>query len=366
MKNIIILFKAQLANLFPSNKDSIFRFLGVSALFVLLCMYNTVSLKSMIDIGLYKYEMSYAISLVFFFVMIMSLFKSNTMFFYSKDFEMLISLPVRKYEVLISKFLVLYLINMVITLSIILPAITLLLLKGYITLFVSISFLFVGLFVSIVPMCVASTIGVLIELIGIKFKKKNMITVLFISILFIGYFIFISDANHNDIEIRNVVDSQLFRIFPLSKLFFLNKSIVANTWIYILSTMIILTLYLWILGKRYEKICNLLKNRLQKYNHSKIRYEINTQFFALYKKEIRRFLSSSAYIINSSFSIMILGFFSVSCILFGDSILERMMSINDIGIFFSKYGALIVSSFMVMSCTTSSAMSLEGKNLWIL
>ena len=98
-------------------------------------------------------------------------------------------------------------------------------------------------------MCVASTIGVLIELIGIKFKKKNMITVLFISILFIGYFIFISDANHNDIEIRNVVDSQLFRIFPLSKLFFLNKSIVANTWIYILSTMIILTLYLWILGK---------------------------------------------------------------------------------------------------------------------
>ncbi|SFE62019.1 ABC-2 type transport system permease protein [Peptostreptococcaceae bacterium pGA-8] len=372
MKNIIILSKAQLINLFPSNKDSIhkdslfFRFLGVSALFILLCMYNMVSLKAIIDTGLYKYVMPYAVSLVFFFVMIMSLFKSNSMFFYNKDYEILMPLPVSKYEILISKFGVLYLINMVLTLSVILPAIILLLLKSYISLFVSILFLLAGLFVAIIPMCIASIMGVLIEFIGIRVKKKNFITVLFITILFIVYFIFISDTNRNDIEIKNMVESQLFRVFPLSKLFYLNKNIAANIGIYVIATVIFLILYFGILGKRYEKIYNLLNDRIQESNHSEIIYEINTPFFALYKKELRRFLSSNVYIVNSSFGVIILGFFSISCILFGDSMLEKILSINDVENLFSRYGALIVSSFLVMSCTTSAAMSLEGKNLWIL
>lgn len=372
MRNVIILFKTQLVNLFSSNKElpykgsPFFRYLGVISIFALLCIYNTVSLKSMIDMGLYRYEIAYAVSLSFFFVILMSLFKSSSMFFYNRDFEMLIALPVKKHEILISKFLLLYTLNMVIVSSIFLPAVTLLFLQSKFSLFDLILFSFMGILVPIVPMCLASIVGVLIELVSSCFKKKNIITVMFVTMLFIGYFLFISNNRNSSIEIKNVIERQLFRVFPLAKLFYLDGSMALNVTIFFLVTLAFLTFFLVILGVNYEKIHFFLNHKLQEYNESEIEYKANTQFFALYKKEIKRFLSSNVYIINSSFSTILLIFFSVASLLFGISMLEKMMSINNMDTIVSKYGAFIISAFLVMSCTTSSSMSLEGKNLWIL
>lgn len=372
MRKIFILFKNQLLNTISINHgakekhNSIFSLLGAFSILALLCLYNTFSLKSIMEMGLYPYVMAYAVALAFFFVFLMSLFKSNSMFFQNKDFEILMSLPLKKFEILISKFLILYALNITISLSVILPGIILLYLNGHLTIVDCFIFLGAGLLVPIIPMCIASSAGVLIEYISSFFKKKNMITVVLISLLFLLYFVFISNNNFNDEGIHEIIETHLFKVFPLTKLFYLDKKVLINIGKYILLSTIFFGIYIVFFGTRYEKLNRLLNFKFQKRNTQEIFYKIKSPFLALLSKELKRYSSSSIYILNSSFSTILLCYFSASSIIFGFEIIERIFSIRGLEVILSKYGSLIISSFLVMSCTTSSSLSLEGNNLWIL
>lgn len=102
MKNTVILVKNQVINLLnigngEKNKKEtlIYTSLSLFSVFMLVCLYNFFSIKSIIEIGLYKYAVSYGVSISFFFVVLATIFRSNSIFFYNKDFEMLSSFPVK-------------------------------------------------------------------------------------------------------------------------------------------------------------------------------------------------------------------------------------------------------------------------------
>ena len=140
MKNTVILVKNQVINLLnigngEKNKKEtlIYTSLSLFSVFMLVCLYNFFSIKSIIEIGLYKYAVSYGVSISFFFVVLATIFRSNSIFFYNKDFEMLSSFPVKKSEIIASKFFLLYLIDLIICESVLLPDVILLLLKQYIS-----------------------------------------------------------------------------------------------------------------------------------------------------------------------------------------------------------------------------------------
>ena len=70
--------------------------------------------------------------------------------------------------------------------------------------------------------------------------------------------------------------------------------------------------------------------------------------------------------INTSLGIMILCFVSCGCIIFGISNIENLLGISSLEPILTQYGSLFIASFLIMSCTTSSSISFEGNNLWIL
>lgn len=135
----MILVKNQVFNLINmgnggrSKKEALaYTVLSLFSVFLLVCLYNLFSIKSIIEMGLYKYTVSYGVSISFFFVVLATIFKSNSIFFYNKDFEMLSSFPVKKSEIIASKFFLLYLTDLIICESILLPGVILLVLKQYI------------------------------------------------------------------------------------------------------------------------------------------------------------------------------------------------------------------------------------------
>ena len=140
MKNIIILVKNQVINLLNIGNEErnkketlIYTSLSLFSVFLLVCLYNFFSIKSIIKMGLYKYAVSYGVSISFFFVVLATIFKSNSIFFYNKDFEMLSSFPVKKSEIIASKFFILYLIDLIICESVLLPDVMFLVFKQYIS-----------------------------------------------------------------------------------------------------------------------------------------------------------------------------------------------------------------------------------------
>lgn len=374
MKNTIILVKNQVINLLnigngEKNKKEtlIYTSLSLFSVFMLVCLYNFFSIKSITEIGLYKYAVSYGVSISFFFVVLATIFRSNSIFFYNKDFEMLSSLPVKKSEIIASKFFLLYLIDLIICESVLLPDVILLLLKQYISIELFLIFLVASIIIPIIPMCVASGLAILIEMLGSLCKRKNIVNITLSFLLFMGYFIVIlinREAKYSALE--KIIENKLIKIFPFAKLFYIGESLQIRLVIFLLISVAIFSLYFTFSMKNYDKIHLFLNRSFQGKRESNLIFKTKTPFRALFEKELRRYLGSSSYVINTSLGIMILCFVSCGCIIFGISNIENLLGISSLESILTQYGSLFIASFLIMSCTTSSSISLEGNNLWIL
>ena len=374
MKNTVILVKNQVINLLnigngEKNKKEtlIYTSLSLFSVFMLVCLYNFFSIKSITEIGLYKYAVSYGVSISFFFVVLATIFRSNSIFFYNKDFEMLSSLPVKKSEIIASKFFLLYLIDLIICESVLLPDVILLLLKQYISIELFLIFLVASIIIPIIPMCVASGLAILIEMLGSLCKRKNIVNITLSFLLFMGYFIVIlinREAKYSALE--KIIENKLIKIFPFAKLFYIGESLQIRLVIFLLISVAIFSLYFTFSMKNYDKIHLFLNRSFQGKRESNLIFKTKTPFRALFEKELRRYLGSSSYVINTSLGIMILCFVSCGCIIFGISNIENLLGISSLESILTQYGSLFIASFLIMSCTTSSSISLEGNNLWIL
>ena len=374
MKNTVILVKNQVINLLnigngEKNKKEtlIYTSLSLFSVFMLVCLYNFFSIKSIIEIGLYKYAVSYGVSISFFFVVLATIFRSNSIFFYNKDFEMLSSFPVKKSEIIASKFFLLYLIDLIICESVLLPDVILLLLKQYISIELFLIFLVASIIIPIIPMCVASGLAILIEMLGSLCKRKNIVNITLSFLLFMGYFIVIlinREAKYSALE--KIIENKLIKIFPFAKLFYIGESLQIRLVIFLLASAVIFGLYCTLTMKNYDKIYLFLNRSFQGKRDANLTIKIKTPFRALFEKELRRYLGSSSYVINTSLGIMILCFVSCGCIIFGISNIENLLGISSLEPILTQYGSLFIASFLIMSCTTSSSISLEGNNLWIL
>lgn len=374
MKNTVILVKNQVINLLnigngEKNKKEtlIYTSLSLFSVFMLVCLYNFFSIKSIIEIGLYKYAVSYGVSISFFFVVLVTIFRSNSIFFYNKDFEMLSSFPVKKSEIIASKFFLLYLIDLIICESVLLPDVILLLLKQYISIELFLIFLVASIIIPIIPMCVASGLAILIEMLGSLCKRKNIVNITLSFLLFMGYFIVIlinREAKYSALE--KIIENKLIKIFPFAKLFYIGESLQIRLVIFLFISVAIFSLYFTFSMKNYDKIHLFLNRSFQGKRDANLTIKIKTPFRALFEKELRRYLGSSSYVINTSLGIMILCFVSCGCIIFGISNIENLLGISSLEPILTQYGSLFIASFLIMSCTTSSSISLEGNNLWIL
>lgn len=373
MKNTVILVKNQVINLLnigngEKNKKEtlIYTSLSLFSVFMLVCLYNFFSIKSIIEIGLYKYAVSYGVSISFFFVVLATIFRSNSIFFYNKDFEMLSSFPVKKSEIIASKFFLLYLIDLIICESVLLPDV-ILLLKQYISIELFLIFLVASIIIPIIPMCVASGLAILIEMLGSLCKRKNIVNITLSFLLFMGYFIVIlinREAKYSALE--KIIENKLIKIFPFAKLFYIGESLQIRLVIFLFISVAIFSLYFTFSMKNYDKIHLFLNRSFQGKRDANLTIKIKTPFRALFEKELRRYLGSSSYVINTSLGIMILCFVSCGCIIFGISNIENLLGISSLEPILTQYGSLFIASFLKMSCTTSSSISLEGNNLWIL
>ncbi|WP_049533076.1 hypothetical protein [Streptococcus anginosus] len=375
MKNTMILAKNQVFNNLlnigngEKNKKETLTYTALSlfSVFLLVCLYNLFSIKSIIEMGLNKYAMSYGVSVSFFFVVLATIFKSNSIFFYNRDFEMLSSFPVKKSEVIASKFFLLYLIDIVICESILLPDMILLVVKQYISIKLFLFFLATSIVTPVIPMCVASILAILIEILGNLFKRKNIVNIVLSFLFFIGYFIAISiNRDEKNVALEEIVENKLIKIFPLAKLFYIGENLQNGIVLFILISVVIFSLYCFLIMKNYDNIHQYLNRSFQGKSCINLEIKIKKPCRALFEKELRRYLGSSSYVINTSLGVMVLCFTSVASILFGVSNIEKLFGIRSLDLILSQYASLVIASFLVMSCTTSSSISLEGNNLWIL
>ena len=223
----------------------------------------------------------------------------------------------------------------------------------------------------LIPTLIASIIAFLITNISSRSKNNNLVSII-LNIGLVLIYLFISFNIQN--IIMSLVENSSSIIEVTKKIYipayyFVDAlkdinilSLLTFLIIFILPTIVFIIMF----ANNFNKINSKLSESYKSNDYEFKELETSKPVKALFKKDLKRYLSSSIYVMNTSIGMILLLIFSVAIIFVGyhkiATLLEipivvDMMKIQIIG---------IIVFCIVMSNTSCVSISIEGKNLWIL
>lgn len=304
-------------------------------------------------------------------ILITTIKKSNGLLFLTKDYDMIISLPVKTSSVIASKILTMYIIDFAVTLLFMVPAGIIYAIIETPSLYYYVAFILTLVMIPLIPMIISTFLGVLIEIISSRFIYKNIISIiltfaLIISILFISY----NGENilGNISDISKAIISFAYKIYPIAKIYV--EGICSGNIIYLILFSIIsigaFVMFIKLIAINYIDTNTRLNSIKSKSNYKIIDMKVSSPFKTLYIKEIKRYFSSTLYVVNTGFGVIFLAIISILLCISSPEKIKGIFSITGVLNNIKYYVPLVVSCFIFLSCTTSCSISLEGKNIWII
>ena len=387
MREFWILFKVNFINTFGLSKlkkkfarSGKFVKVGVPILstFIALLIIGIVFLyvymfsSFFIATGQYEGILVLAVVVGSVFCFITSLTKANGYLFESKDFDLLMSMPIGPKAIIFSKISNLFLLNYLSFGAIYIPSVV------YYAIFATPAIWFyplaflvfiIGPFLLV---AISSILSYLIGLILSRFKYKNLIQIVvftaFLVVMVYGS-MSINQQTDMDPEQMELIVQQMINV--LYKVYYPAKWAVngltgdfLQLLIYIGISIIPFVLFVYIIAHNYVKANSRAKRSYREKNFKLTEQKVNGQFGSLLKREFKRYFSNSGVVLNTLagpiMSLLFALMFLFGSDTFGDSI-DKITT---------ELSVLIIIALQVMmsgvSPTTASSISLEGKTFWII
>ena len=300
------------------------------------------------------------------------IYKSQNILFEAKDNDLLMSLPISKGTLIFIRFLKMYLYELIYGLLFTLPAI---LVYVY---FIKVNYLFyivtliMILMVPIIPIVLSSLIGYLIKRFSIKFKAKKLVQIIS---TFIMFFVILYFSNNSEGLIENIASNASSINDIITKIYYpigayislVNNFNILNLVVYLIINLLPILLFVYILNKSYFMVIN--KSRSNSYSKSKeYKYDQKKIMKALVVKDIKRYFSSTVYVFNTFFGLVLMIIATIGLCTNFEKTIEYILSgeipgldINWLYSMAPKVFFLIVLVLSFMTSITSSSISIEGK-----
>lgn len=309
-----------------------------------------------------------ATSLVGFFT---TIYKAGDVLFGFKDYDLIMSLPIRTSHVVASRVIQLYVLNLFFSLIVMVPAGVVYAMKINPGELYYLYFLITLLFIPLVPIIAATIIGALISWVSSRFKGSRIINLVLTFAVIIAFMLGSFRMNGNEQLLMNLgtqLADMIFKLYPLTAMYVdaVCSYQVDSLLLFIAISVLAFMLFTYVLGTQFKAIHTGLTT-----SHASSKYQMrelrtSSPFHALYKKELRRYMSSSLYILNTSIGMVFLLVISIVLLFVSSETLGQLLEIPELSGYLSRLAPMIVSLFVVMSCTAACSISLEGQNLWIL
>ena len=295
--------------------------------------------------------------------------------FQFKDFDFLMSLPIKTSMIMISKMSSFYLIQLSYASFIMLPSI---IIYGYFNNPAIIFYIYgiVGLLLlPVVPIIFASICAMCIRFVSGKTKYRNLISNVLSAIFFTITIFFISSSQVN----VAMGDTSMFNsVFHLVEMYLpsvyylidamLNNNIVSFL-ISIAINLVLGILYVWLFAKLFVKINSDLSIGYKVKNFKLKEQKSNSVLKTLFIKEAKKFFSNFMYVLNTSVGQFMLVFFAGYLVFNLDMVDEIIREFAIIGVDLRDISFAILAACILfcghMSCPAGVSISLEGKHLWI-
>lgn len=304
--------------------------------------------------------------------LVLTMYKANGILFGFKDYDLLMALPMKTSLVVASRVLLLYIMNGAISIMIMVPACIVYAMKVVPDITFYMLFIITLFFIPLVPIVVATCIGSVIMMISARFKYANLLNLVItftLLVLLLGGLMNIG-TGIGDITSNISVGfvEKVYDIYPLTKMY--SEVIRQNNFLYFISfigiSIVSFLLYTTIIGVKFKSINTNLMTKRRNGRFQMTKQTQSSPFIALYRKELKRYFTTSIYVLNTGIGIVFYTVLSFGFLFIRTDKILEMIKISQVSTDLNKLLPLVVSIFIVMTCTTMSSISLEGKNLWIL
>ena len=373
----------QLCNLFGLNelrytkdRQKKLRWYGMTAawglLIVMLIFYIALLSDSLIKIGLGDIVPVYLFTSTSLIILFFSFFKAGSVIFQMRTFETLISLPVSKAAIVVSRFLSMYVTNLLMSFLVMLPGTVLYgIWAGPHPVFYIYSL--VGIFfLPLLPMTLATIIGAIITAVSSRMKHKSLINSALTIIFAVGIIILTTGTSSNpdsfsEEALKNLsamLSGQIEMLYPPAIWF--GKAAVGGSFLSILlflgvSIALFLAMVL-VVGRYFQTICSALNATSAKNNYRMQELKSNPPVIALYRRELKRYFASSIYVTNTIIGYILMAVAAIALFFMGPEKLETALDYPGL---IQKALPLFLAATAAMMTPTACSISMEGKQWWI-
>ena len=384
------LIKLQLVNLYginvyrnlkdPKEKQKKF-WLGVAYVFVALMMMFYVGGLSFgyIYIGLADILPAYLIMIASLIILMFSIFKAGNIIFQKNAYDILSSLPLKNSEIVISRFIRLYVENLLLAFGTMLPAMGVygVLVKPEWT-FYAIG-LIATVFIPLLPITISVFVGALIVAVSSRARHKNLVSIILSIVLVVaimsGSMKMSSMSESIDIEalqnMLNMVWGLINSIYPPAA--WLGNAMLTGDFLTCLACVgvgvLVFALVMWLVSANYSWVSAGLYSTSAKHNYQMQNLEKTHILGALYKREFKRYFASSVYVTNTIMSPVMGTLFAVAMFIVSPEQLN-----GAVAEFYAESGLVLqmrhmfpmaLATIFSMMPITAVSISMEGKQWWI-
>lgn len=385
MNNLSLLLKINVLHLFnlnallhEKNKKNKLKLFGFGFLLLLagsiIPIYAYLYFYSMAPIlyqmGTLDLLLGAMMAIASFIIMFTSIYKVVGMIINCKDYNLLSALPISNKTIMISKWTMLYVTNLIITLLVMIPAVIVY------SLYIPVGFAFYLLYflfaflIPLIPLVIGCIIGILIQYISSLFKGKNIVSILLTFLLVLGvlYFSISIQTEEQLVDIGTMLTNMLNHIYPLTGMFI--QAVAHYNWamsaLFIFINIAIFSLFIWFVSKQYQTLNSLVKKHNTVTHYQLEKTKSSTVFMTLLKKELKRYFSSTIYVTNTAMGIVLQTVGVIFLAFKGVSGLEQMLSLPGISELLNGVLPLFICATISIGSTTAASISIEGKQLWII
>lgn len=299
-----------------------------------------------------------------------SVFLTHHEIYEAKDNELLLSMPLKNRDILLSRIFTILLLNYVYEILVAGPAFYIYITKVGMNIIQIIMFIIVFLTLPLFVLALSCLFSWLLAHVMVKVKMKNLIAiVLFIGFMFVYMYAVSSLESYvtwlitNGESIAAAIEKGAFPLYHLS--IALQDGNMISFLIYLVCALLPFGIVIYLLST------NFIKMATSKPKTKRVRYEAksmkaNSVKTALLKREVKHFTSNAMVVLNGAMGMILCLMASIGVIFYADNIHTILNLIPEIEYMITPLLCLAVIAMSSLNMISASSISLEGDRLWII
>lgn len=388
LRQIKLLTGIRLKNLFGINtfrfskdKKKKVRYAGMALVWFLLIAifvtYAVVMSIAYIQMGMAEIVPLCFFTITSFIILFFSVFEAGSVIFQRNTYEMLITFPVSKAAIVISRFMTMYIMNLLLSIVVVLPG---MIVYG-VMLRPAIHYYIYGvlglLLLPLLPLSMATAVGAAITAISSRMKHKSLVS----AILLVAFAMCMMVGSIGIGNIGMEGDAPKLDMTALQNLSGLLKSAIEQTYppaawygnavlkgslrgflYYAILSFGVFGVLVAVLQKYFQTICIALNATTAKNNFKMQQLATSSVLKSLWKKELKRYFASSIYVSNTVVGYLLMSVTGVALLVMGPEQIEAALQMPGVVV---KAFPLVLAAVAVIMPSTCCAISMEGKQWWI-